>query len=247
MLKTDYCEFDYEPYPICYLHDVLDADLYASMVEQYPSLDLFQYMPNLGHKYSLSEFNNPEKYHAFIKRSQVWKDFHDYVKSDEFIERTLEFLKSQNVDLDVRRRKIVSKTAGTKTSLMSRVRRRTELSARFEFSMMSPDGGHILPHTDAPNKIITLVVSMIKPGEWDEAWGGGTAVCLPRDRTKVYNQRNDYMGFEDVETLKTFPFVPNQCVLFIKTYNSWHHVNPIQAPSGSAMRKTLTINIERRL
>jgi hypothetical protein len=33
-----------------------------------------------------------------------------------------------------------------------------------------------LLHTDTPKKIITLVLSMIKEGEWDSALGGGLDV-----------------------------------------------------------------------
>ena len=34
------------------------------------------------------------------------------------------------------------------------------LEARFEFSALPADGGNIVPHTDAPTKIVTMVVSM---------------------------------------------------------------------------------------
>ena len=55
------------------------------------------------------------------------------------------------------------------------------------------------------------------------------------------------MPLEDVETLKTFPFEENQCVLFVKTYNSWHHVAPMTGQDDAPLRKTLTINIESKL
>jgi hypothetical protein len=33
-------------------------------------------------------------------------------------------------------------------------------------------------------------------------------------------------------------------VIFVKTFNSWHSVRPMQGNGSGAMRKTLTINIE---
>jgi hypothetical protein len=51
--------------------------------------------------------------------------------------------------------------------------------------------------------------------------------------------------FEDAEPLHTFDFRPNQCVIFIKTFNSLHCVRPM-AGAGSQMRRTLTINIEQQ-
>ena len=38
--------------------------------------------------------------------------------------------------------------------------------------------------------------------------------------------------------------MPNQCVIFVKTFNSWHAVYPMTGHGSQALRKTLTINIE---
>lgn len=35
-------------------------------------------------------------------------------------------------------------------------------------------------------------------------------------------------------------------VLFVRTFNSWHSVRPMQGTGSSAMRRSLTINIEER-
>lgn len=247
MLSYDGARFDYEPFPVCYVKDVLGPDVYRRLVETYPDKEIFEYKPNLGHKYSLSEANNPENYLKFLSEASEWRAFYDHVKSNEFVANVLSMLIDNHVDLGLRRTRVVSGRASRKASLLSRLRRQTELSARFEFSMMPADGGQILPHTDAPNKLITLVISMMEPGEWNMDWGGGTSICLPKDRTRVFNHLNKAMPFDAVETLKTFPFEPNQCVLFVKTYNSWHHVAPMTGPDGNALRKTLTINIESKV
>jgi hypothetical protein len=57
---------------------------------------------------------------------------------------------------------------------------------------------------------------------------------------------NRQAGFDEMEVLDTFPFTPNQAVVFIKTFNSWHSVRPMLGNGSNAMRKTLTINIEAR-
>jgi hypothetical protein len=119
------------------------------------------------------------------------------------------------------------------------------LNARFEFSMLPADGGSVIPHTDAPGKFITLVVSMLREGEWDPACGGGTDVNKPKDPALTYNELNRQAEFGEMEILDTFAFEPNQAVIFVKTFNSWHSVRPMTGANG-AMRKTLTINIEDR-
>jgi hypothetical protein len=47
-----------------------------------------------------------------------------------------------------------------------------------------------------------------------------------------------------MEVLDTFEFTPNQVVVFVKTFNSWHSVRPMTGAGSPLMRKTLTINIE---
>ena len=67
----------------------------------------------------------------------------------------------------------------------------------------------------------------------------------PKDIRNNYNYKNNYLEFDDVQTVSTFEYVPNNCVIFIKTFNSLHGVRPMKANDPSLMRKTLTINIER--
>lgn len=247
MLDFGSARFDYEPYPVGMVKPALDDALYGRLVESYPDRALFEWKPALGNKFSLSEVNHPAEYRRFIETSPDWRSFHAYIKGPEFVPRVLDFLAKQQVDLGLRRYRVVShRPADSKASLWSRLRRKSELSARFEFSMMGADGGHILPHTDAPNKLITLVFSMMRPGEWDDAWGGGTDVVLPRDRTRVYNQVNRSLPFAEVEVLKTWEFSPNQCLIFVKTFNSWHSVSPMRGAGSAALRKTLTVNIEAK-
>jgi len=109
--------------------------------------------------------------------------------------------------------------------------------------MLSGNGGNIRPHTDAPQKVITLVIYMVRPGEWNPAFAGGTSALKPLDVRKTYNDVNIQLGFDEVQCLYTYDFVPNGCVVFVKTFNSYHAVYPIQGREDLP-RKSLTINIE---
>jgi hypothetical protein len=243
MLRFQNSSFRYEPFPIGYTAGVLDEAVYREMLAAWPATDLFLHRPDYGDKYALSELNHPRQYREYVKAHPVWKDFHRYIKDRAFIRQMLDFLKQHHVELDV-----FWKNRRLKAFLNSLVGRTVPsgdvLSARFEFSMMPAKGGCIRPHTDASQKIITLVVSMMAPGEWNPAWGGGTDVLRPKDPTRNFNAINRYMEFDQVEVLHTFPFEPNQCVTFIKTFNSWHSVSPMTG-DPDVMRRTLTINIEK--
>lgn len=244
-LNIDAADFLYQPFPIGLAAPVMDESLYGELLSTYPPLDRFVYLEAIGHKYTLSEQYNRSEYLSFIHGSPAWRDFHAWVKSQDFLEYVLESLAKQHIDLGEFR---YGKTLATKLSSLNRLllgkRHRQILTARFEFSMLPADGGYVIPHTDQPSKLVTLVVSMTSPGEWDPKLGGGTDVNQPRRPDLAFNRLNKIAEFEEMEVLSTFPFAPNQAVVFVKTFNSWHSVRPMSGQGSNVMRRTLTINIE---
>jgi hypothetical protein len=221
-LSLEKVAFRYDPFPIGFAPEVLEREFYDQLLDTWPADHLFEYKPGLGSKYSLSEINNADIYEAYIEQVEPWRQFHEIVKSPDFIEQVLATMRSHNIDLGYYAK---------------------QLSARFEFSMMSAAGGSIKPHTDAVNKLITLVLYMPREGEWDASYGGGTAMLRPRDMRRNFNNLNVQLDFDEVEHLHTYPYVPNGCLLFIKTFNSYHAVYPMCGPD-ELMRRSLTINIE---
>jgi hypothetical protein len=253
LFRFDRIDFDYLPFPIGYIRDFVSADAYHEMVAAYPDVGLFQYKPELGKKYSLSEVNHPEHYRQLIEQSPIWKRVHDEIKSAAFIESVIEALKRANLDLRLagRFRTVNDSASRRRAKLIAGLEclrhgapQRTSLKSRFEFSMLPADGGHIKPHTDSPQKLITLVISMINFVEWKPEYGGGTAMLRAKDPRSEFNFVNKQLEFAETEELKTFPFEPNQCVIFVKTFNSLHAVSPMKGIGSTVMRKTLTLNIE---
>lgn len=250
LLRLAGARFDYEPYPVLYSRPVFPEADYGELAAAWPRQNLFAFMPKLGSKYSLSEVNEPDNYVRFIRSTPCWRRLYEWVKDPAFVRDTLGVLAAGGVDLGLARARV-----DTLHDLLPRWRRaalglaraagrrRRRLRTRFEFSMMSAAGGHIMPHTDHPTKLVTIVLAMNAAGEWDPAWGGGTAIQKPRDPRESYNQLNRQVPFEACEVLREYPFEPNQAVVFVKTFNSLHAVYPMRGPA-LAMRKTLTINIE---
>jgi len=241
----DNLEFRYEPFPIGLAKPLIAPDQYREFLDNYPAVDRFMYLAKLGHKYSLSENFDPKAFRAFLKSNPVWNDFNRWIKSRDFVRGVLQALQERGLDLGY----------DADMSVLRQLRKRlshggnlnwngARLKARFEFSMLPADGGHILPHTDSPSKVITLVVSMIDAGEWNPAFGGGTDLNQARDVRHNFNQTNVQGRFEDMDVIDTFEFTPNQAVVFVRTFNSWHSVRPMTGTGSNAMRKTLTINIE---
>ena len=246
MLNYDHIAFDYEPFPIGMARPALDPADYGEMVRSFPRLDRFIAKDDKGVKYSLSRHNNKRGYFAHLDENPVWRRFYDFVRSEAFIDGALDMLAANGIDLGLRRpgfadRCVARFKAWRKGSPQPHF---PSLRARFEFSAMPVCGGSIRPHTDHPSKVVTMVVAILEEDEWDDSLGGGTAVVRPKDVTRSYNKLNSYLDFDQVEPVRSFPFRPNQCLVFVKTYNSWHAVWPMTGNDPSKLRRTLTINIE---
>jgi hypothetical protein len=250
MLSFKDINFIYEPYPIGVARGVFEDSFYDELVNSFPPTELFNFMPLHGNKYSLSQLNNPDAYHRYVRSRRAWHEFYKWIKREEFPGEVLSMLCEHNIDLDLRSPQGNTGAVSSRT-LLGKLRHRfsprtsSNLSARFEFSMLPAEGGFIKPHTDSPQKIITLVIGILREGEWNASFGGGTEVLKPKDPTNNFNYKNKYLEFDDVETVTKFEYLPNNCVIFIKTFNSLHAVRPMTARGHSLMRKTLTINIEK--
>jgi hypothetical protein len=249
--KFENVKFAYEPFPIGLVTPIMEEALYDELLNSYPDLSLFKSMPYLGSKesvkYSLAELNNGENYQKFLASTPIWRQFHDWVKSPEFLVKTLKMLAKKNIELGIYDVNLAKKHESAEASVPAHTAAglKIPLSARFEFSVLPADGGQLHPHTDSPSKIITWVISMVRPGEWDHSFGGSTDIMRPKDTEQNFNWVNRYLEFEEVETLSTYNFNPNQALVFVKTFNSWHAVKPMTGKGSQVLRRTLTINIER--
>ncbi len=246
MLNFESIKFDYDPYPIGLARGALDPELYRELIDTFPDDQTFVLKEFNGVKYSLSLHNNKDGYFDHLRKNGAWGRFYDYIKSEDFIVETMAMLKAHNIDLGLanvswQQRALKRFKALRKGSPQPHIPR---LRSRFEFSSMPVTGGNIRPHTDHPSKVVTMVIPILREDEWKEEYGGGTSVVWPKDGTRSYNFVNGYMDFDEVACVRTYPFEPNQCLVFVKTYNSWHAVWPMTGNDPKVLRRTLTINIE---
>ncbi len=237
----------YDPYPIGVARPVMAEATYGRLLDAFPPIELFDdyaYIGKPGNKLTLSEREDRQKYLGFVKNGP-WRDFYEWIKSEEFAYYIVDTLRSHSIDLGYtpvsrwkRARKVLKDFSADYCV------RNPVLRSRFEFSILRGDGGHLPPHTDAPSKAVTIVLSMTREGEWNPAFGGGTTVNRPKYVRHAYNKMNALADFDDMEVVETYPFVPNQAIIFVKTHNSWHSVEPIRAGNAQLLRRSLTINIE---
>ena len=245
--RYDHLMMRYQPFPIGLARPLVDEATYREMVDAFPPLERFRALSKVGDKYTLSEKFHPKTFREVVEASPIWREFHRWIRSRDFVRGLFGALAERDIDLgfdlDASRAKLLRKRLADALRGGSRISS-LELRTRFEFSMLPARGGHVIPHTDGHNKVVTLVVSMVREGEWDPAWGGGTDVNQPKDPRKTFNRMNRQLPFDAMEVLDTYAFEPNQAVVFVKTFNSWHSVRPMTGPDPSIMRRTLTINVE---
>jgi hypothetical protein len=246
LINFDALQLRYQPFPIGSIRPAFSDQLYNECTAAFPPVELFERIDKVGLKYALSEKYAPKNYHSLIRTTAVWRRLHAWIKSDTFIDAALNALRTRGVNVGYHEPHISALRRIKRAARRRSLARSSTLTTRFQFSMLPANGGHILPHTDSPEKIVTLVVSMCRDGEWNESYGGGTDIVMPKNEEHLFDRLNDRdLGFTDVERLDTYPYLPNQVLMFVKTFNSWHSVEPMQGPDG-LMRKTLTINIEAR-
>ena len=245
----DHIKFRYDPFPIALAKPFMEPGLYEQFVQNFPPIGIFESFEELGkqgRKYTLSEKENKKVYLDFVHSIPLWRDFYAWIKSDAFPYGVMEMLRQHDIDLGYRYVPPVRRLGRSVKNLIRgrHSARYVPLKARFEFSALPADGGHLVPHTDAPTKIVTIIVSILREREWDPSFGGGTDVNQPKEERHRFNYVNRLASFEDMEVLGTYDFTANQAVIFVKTFNSWHSVRPMTGSASSPLRKTLTINIE---
>lgn len=251
-------KFEYLPFPRGVIDNVIAEQTYSLLVKEFPPINLFLFKPSLGNKYSLSSMNNPDAYFKFIRENKAWNTFYNYATSEKFIDEIFDLLKNNNIDLSAFNQKKQNLSFQQKIIfqinhllgyvsekfLKSRIRMgKRPIRARFEFQIHPADGGYITPHTDSPRKLITIVLTMHSGAEWDISWGGGTEVQVPIDEKNNFNHINYSLPFDKLNTIQVYDFNSNQALIFLKTFNSWHCVKPINGPQG-AFRRSIVINLE---
>jgi len=246
MFSLSELDLRYEPYPHGIATPLFSEAVYQELVAAFPDREQFGHN-RINVKYVLSERVNRRQYRQFLRTSPVWMRFHRWVKSDAFVEGVLTELRSRDVDLGYRQRPALQRGIRRLAyALGGRRDYHTSLSSRFEFSMLPADGGQVLPHTDSPGKVVTLILPMLADGEWDACLGGNTDINTPRHDRLRFNSVNGKADFEDMDVTSSLAFEPNRALLFIRTYNSWHSVRPMTATGSMALRRTVTITILER-
>lgn len=262
MIRLENFVFSYKPFPVGVARPFIEPALYESLAATYPTPEVFarfrEDSSGRYSKFSLSARNNGRQLVDFLDRHPAWRRLYEYFYSGDFVDAVLDHLERHDIQV-VRRRssglarrlnRLAPKLSDGRLPRVERLlysapRKLGGISSKVEFSALPATDGGLMPHTDAEGKLVTLVIAFPTEGEWRDEFGGGTSIVEPKDERRYFNRFNRTLPFDEVDVLRVVEYRPNQAMLFIKTFNSWHAVMPTHGPAGQ-WRKTMTVNIMGR-
>jgi hypothetical protein len=243
MMDFRLASFRYAPFPVGLVDGILPADLYSAMLTQFPGPSCFDNVSghDNGTRYLLREPRLTAEIRRLGPRASAWARFLGTVYDRRFVAVLDTFLTAHHVDLGLERlREFVGPPLRPPWWRRGHVPRvRAEIT-------LTPSGGFQRPHTDVPSKILTILIPMNEEGAWPASWGGRLFICRPRDDRNAFNIQGRYADLDEMEVAHAITLEPNRGVVFPKTHNSWHAVEPVDGTAGSwRVRRMLSVIVYR--
>jgi 2OG-Fe(II) oxygenase superfamily len=237
LLSKRRMDISYDPFCHFQVEHYLPPKMYQSLLESFPERKWFQETVE-GDKNRLHSLYSADIVREFRQQYPVWRDFMDFLSSQAFLNDLYNFV----------RRGLVNSRGFWNSRPWCEVANHNPFTSlvnqpirmQFEFSRL-PRGSFVPPHTDAPDKLVSLLLYFPDPA-WREHYGGNTDFYRPKRSELEHNWDNRRVPVEELVPFHSSRFAPNRLVGFLKSENSYHGVNPITCPDGMA-RNSLNINV----
>lgn len=249
-----------EPFAIFEIPDFLDEERYEELRSTYPSSEAVDY---LTHKVGAKQYldNRHEAFGSVLERSPAWRSTYDHFADQGTVDQLFELSRPHArhrparetmpwllVPPPVPGTKSASPTRRRAVRAMHLARRRTPVYLGFELSILHT-GDSIPPHTDVPEKLVSMLLYFPEPGEPCD--GLGTEFYRARPGCTPWTAWQSDMPDDEVtaefradhEVFVQPDFVGRHLFGFVKTGVSWHGLPPITA--GPTGRRAVIINYFR--
>ena len=232
-----------DPFCFFYVDDYLPADLYQRLLESYP--DQSNYRFNTEGKMGFRSSEDPEAVGRYCDAHPEWRGLIDFFGSDAFLADLRATVATPLVQARgwAGHRRWLNCTNRQVPGNPLRYWLQEPVRTTFQFSMLPRDAA-VVPHSDAPRKLVSLLL-YFRDRDWQDAWGGGTEFYAPLDPERARGWGpTDRIAFEEFKTIGSTPFAANRLAGFVRCASSYHGVPPLGCPPGRT-RKALLINIKR--
>jgi hypothetical protein len=231
--------------PFCFfrIDDYLPEDLYRALRESFPdgSMRADDDSGKLGFR-SSAEAND---FDDFCEQHPAWKRLLVFFRSDAFVLDVGRVFAPSIVSARGWRGRRPWRNCSDGKIPSSRLRYMLEepVKTTFQISQL-PNGAEVIPHTDAPRKLVSLLL-YFRDDDWQDQYGGGTEFYEPIDAERARTWKpTDRVPFSELKSIGECGFARNCLAGFVRSPNSYHGVRPIVCPEG-ATRRALLINIKR--
>lgn len=220
------------------IDDFLPADEYRKLYDSFPDKRWFTSVIE-GDKKMISTREEPELIDDLCRQHPEWQRLFDSFRADPFLDSLYELLEEPV-------KRIRGRLGGRRWTFEKRSLLRPkdwfkrEAVIGFQFSRLEA-GTFVPPHTDAPEKLATVLLYFTPP-EWQPAWGGATLLYTPTHDALRNNWHNRRVPFEDATPAFSNEYIGNRLFVFTKCAESLHGVPPIECPPDQA-RISLNINV----
>jgi hypothetical protein len=225
------------PFHLFYVDRYLDDSVVEDLCRHYP-IDLVHTQAENKKSFSMGSFGSTRR---ALEDNPVWKRFLDYVYSAAFLNECVQYL---SVHSSLKLRKNVARV------IKGNVLSRCQFTVDVEFSRIEV-GGSIVPHTDAVQKMLSLMLYFPteaqagQPELGTNFWAKkkslsvGSWSLLGAHKVSEASQAEFYANNQIIHQTE---YVKNRLYGFIRSPRSWHSVSVLQMPDGMP-RRSLNINI----
>lgn len=209
-----------KPFPWCGFSDLLTADAFQRLHDEYPPLELFEFHQGHGRP------NNQRShdYHYLSYKKSRYGRYSFGQKGICFPEQLTPSWREFIEDL---------RESSTYHKFIKRLLGVDEFEIRFSWHAMSANTD-ISPHCDLEEKLATQIFYFNSDDNWQSEWNGAT-VFLGQKRVERLNPE-----IADFDQKLSADFLRHQCVLFKNTADAWHAVEPLRCPEGF-LRRTFNV------
>jgi hypothetical protein len=232
-----------QPFCFFYVDDYLPDELYRALLASYPAESSYRY--NDEGKMGFRSSEDQAAVDRWCDAHPPWRDLVDFFGSDAFLADLRRCFAEPLARARgwAGRRPWLNCTRRAVPENWLRYQLQEPVRTTIQFSML-PRDACVVPHSDAPRKLVSLLLYFRDDG-WQDAWGGGTEFYAPLDAERARRWgRTDRIPFEEFKTIGVTGFVANRLAGFVRCDDSYHGVPALQCPPG-ASRKALLVNVKR--
>lgn len=205
-----------QPFPWYNFDSFLTAEGFQQLLQDFPSLELFEKHEGLERAYGQRPHN---RYYLAYETSI----YHQIERQDKGVVKYKHLPASWQMFLKE------LETSQVYQNFIKSLFEVSDFQVRYAWHV-GVTNSEVSPHRDSKKKIGTHIFYFNTSDDWDTAWDGSTLV--------LGNKLTDSMNpdFSDFTTAVATQLTNNRSFLFKNTPNAWHGVKPLTCPEGKYRR-----------